>query len=220
MLQLRHRVRGGGGEPGARADGAAGAVAPGAAACRSSAARSARGDRSAGHACRRPVVRACDSRPSGRSGAEVRCRGSSRPAADAAHAARGGGVRYRSRCLLAALRHPHGPSVRGRVHGVRKGWCPECVRRQGTAAICASCDALCVATADREAREARARQRTRPLLDEVGTILRYPFTDATAFVAFAVVVGVFSVLASIAAFGGGFGLLFSQGLLYAYAFRP
>ena len=99
-----------------------------------------------------------------------------------------------------------------------KGWCPECVRRQGTAAICASCDALCVATADREAREARARQRARPLLDEVGTILRYPFTDATAFVAFAVVVGVFSVLASIAAFGGGFGLLFSQGLLYAYAF--
>jgi hypothetical protein len=92
------------------------------------------------------------------------------------------------------------------------------VRRQGTAAICASCDALCVSAADREAREARARQRARPLQDEIGTILRYPFTDATAFVAFAVVVGVFSVLASIAAFGGGFGILFSQGLLHAYAF--
>ena len=99
-----------------------------------------------------------------------------------------------------------------------RGWCPECLRRQGTAAICASCDALCASVADREAKEARARQRARPLTDEIGTILRYPLTDVTAFVAFAVVVGVFSVLASIAAFGGGFGLLFSQGLLYAYAF--
>jgi hypothetical protein len=99
-----------------------------------------------------------------------------------------------------------------------KGWCPDCLRRQGTAVICASCDALCVTVADREAKEARARQRARPLTDEIGTVLRYPFTDATAFVAFAVVVGVFSTLASIAAFGGGFGILFSQGLLYAYAF--
>ena len=71
-----------------------------------------------------------------------------------------------------------------------KGWCPDCLRRQGTAVICASCDALCVSVADREAKEARARQRARPLTDEIGTVLRYPFTDATAFVAFAVVVGV------------------------------
>jgi hypothetical protein len=99
-----------------------------------------------------------------------------------------------------------------------KGWCTDCLRRQGTAAICASCDALCVPAAERDAREARDRQRARPLVEEIGTVLRYPFTDVTAFVAFAVVVGVFAVLASIAAFGGGFGILFSQGLLYAYAF--
>lgn len=98
------------------------------------------------------------------------------------------------------------------------GWCPECVRRQGTAAICASCDALCVPTAEREAVEARARQRARPLQAEVPTILGYPFTDKVAFVAFAVFVGLFALAASVAAFGGGFGMLFSQGLLYAYAF--
>jgi hypothetical protein len=99
-----------------------------------------------------------------------------------------------------------------------KGWCPECLRRQGTAAICAGCDSLCAPTAEREAREARARQRARPISAETGTILRYPFTDAVAFVLFAIVVGVFSVAASVAAFGAGFGVLFSQGLLYAYAF--
>jgi hypothetical protein len=99
-----------------------------------------------------------------------------------------------------------------------KGWCPECLQRQGTAAICASCDALCVPTAEREAREARARQRARPLSAETGTILRYPFTDGVAFVLFALFVGAFAFAASIAAFGGGFGVLFSQGLLYAYAF--
>jgi hypothetical protein len=92
------------------------------------------------------------------------------------------------------------------------------LRREGTATICATCDALCVPAAEREAREARTRQRARPLTEETGTILRYPLTDVTAFVAFAIVVGLFSVAASFAAFGAGFGVLFSQGLLYAYAF--
>ncbi|MFN8091704.1 MAG: hypothetical protein U0599_05665 [Vicinamibacteria bacterium] len=99
-----------------------------------------------------------------------------------------------------------------------RGWCAECLRRQGTAVMCSSCDALCVPTAEREAKEARARQRARPLTAETGAILRYPFTDPVAFVLFAIVVGVFAVAASIAALGGGFGIVFSQGLLYAYAF--
>jgi hypothetical protein len=99
-----------------------------------------------------------------------------------------------------------------------KGWCPDCLRREGTATICATCDALCVSVAEGEAREARARQRARPLFEEAGTILRYPFTDPRAFVAFAVVVGLCSVAASIAVFGGALGILFSQGLLYGYAF--
>jgi hypothetical protein len=77
---------------------------------------------------------------------------------------------------------------------------------------------LCVPTAEREAREARVRQRARPISAETATILRYPFTDTVAFVLFAIVVGVFSFAASIAAFGAGFGVLFSQGLLYSYAF--
>jgi hypothetical protein len=92
------------------------------------------------------------------------------------------------------------------------------VRQQGNATICAACDALCVPTAEKEAREARARQRARPLSEELGTVFRYPLTNKIAFVLLSVFVGVFSVAASFAAVGAGFGVLFSQGLLYSYAF--
>lgn len=100
-----------------------------------------------------------------------------------------------------------------------KGWCAECVKSQGSAMICPSCDTLCLATAAKEAEEARARMRARPLTAELGTVFGYPLSDKVGFVLLAVVVGVFSVAASIAAFGAGFGILFSQGLLYAYAFN-
>lgn len=46
----------------------------------------------------------------------------------------------------------------------------------------------------------------------------YPLSDKIGFVLLAIFVGVFSVAASFAAFGAGFAVLFSQGLLYAYAF--
>jgi hypothetical protein len=85
--------------------------------------------------------------------------------------------------------------------------------------ICPSCDTLCLATAAKEAEEARARMRARPLTAELGTVFGYPLSDKVGFVLLAVVVGVFSVAASIAAFGAGLAMLFSQGLLYAYAFN-
>jgi hypothetical protein len=85
--------------------------------------------------------------------------------------------------------------------------------------ICPSCDTLCLATAAKEAEEARARMRARPLTAELGTVFGYPLSDKVGFVLLAVIVGVFSVAASIAAFGAGFAILFSQGLLYAYAFN-
>jgi hypothetical protein len=85
--------------------------------------------------------------------------------------------------------------------------------------ICPSCDTLCLATAAKEAEEARARMRTRPLTAELGTVFGYPLSDKVAFVLLAVIVGVASVAASVAAFGAGVGILFSQGLLYAYAFN-
>jgi hypothetical protein len=99
-----------------------------------------------------------------------------------------------------------------------KGWCAECVKSQGSARICPACDALCVAAADQEAKEARARMRARPLMDELATVFSYPFSDKMAYLLLAVFVGVFSVAASLAAFGSALAILLSQGLLYAYAF--
>ena len=84
--------------------------------------------------------------------------------------------------------------------------------------ICPVCDALCLAAADQEAKEAQARMRARPLMDELATVFAYPFSDKMAYVLLAVFVGVFSVAASLAAFGSGLAILLSQGLLYAYAF--
>jgi predicted Zn finger-like uncharacterized protein len=100
-----------------------------------------------------------------------------------------------------------------------KGWCADCVKTQGAAMICPSCDTLCLATAAKEAEEARGRMRARPLTEELGTVFGYPLSDKVGFVLLAVIVGVASVAASIAAFGAGIGILFSQGLLYAYAFN-
>ena len=99
-----------------------------------------------------------------------------------------------------------------------RGLCGECVKRQGTAAICPQCDALCVPSAEQERREALARRRARPLSEELGTVFAYPFTDKVAFVLLAVFVGVFALAASLAVFGSGVGMIVSQGLLYAYAF--
>jgi hypothetical protein len=112
------------------------------------------------------------------------------------------------------------PSVRSHAvcSACGNGWCADCVGHQGAAMICPPCDALCLAVADQEAKEAKARMRSRPLTDELGTVFRYPFSDATAFLILAVVVGAFSVAASLAAFGAGLAILCSQGLLYAYAF--
>jgi hypothetical protein len=92
------------------------------------------------------------------------------------------------------------------------------VKSQGSALICPSCDALCVPVAEQEEKEARARRRARPLRQDLPTVFRYPLSDKVAFTLFGLFVGVFAVAASLAAFGAGYGLLFSQGLLYAYAF--
>ncbi len=84
--------------------------------------------------------------------------------------------------------------------------------------ICPDCDALCVKTADKEEAERVARQRRRPLRDELGTVLTYPLRDPMAYIMMAVFVGIFSTAAKVAMFGNLIGWFFSQGLLYAYAF--
>jgi hypothetical protein len=93
------------------------------------------------------------------------------------------------------------------------------VKSQGSAMICPSCDTLCLATAAKEAEEAKARMRARPLTAELGTVFSYPLSDKLGFVLLAVIVGVASMAAGLAAFGAGVAILFSQGLLYAYAFN-
>jgi hypothetical protein len=93
------------------------------------------------------------------------------------------------------------------------------VKTQGTAMICPSCDALCASAAEQEARDEKARVRARPLTAELGTVFRYPLSDPLGFVLLAVIVGACSIAASMAAFGAGVGILFSQGMLYAYAFN-
>jgi predicted Zn finger-like uncharacterized protein len=114
--------------------------------------------------------------------------------------------------------HPQTPS-QGICAECGKGWCADCVKTQGSAMICPSCDVLCLPTSLKEAEEERARMRARPLTAELGTVFGYPLSDKVGFVVLAVIVGVCSVAASIAAFGQGIGILFSQGLLYAYAFN-
>ena len=84
--------------------------------------------------------------------------------------------------------------------------------------ICPDCDALCVATAEKEKAELVERQRRRPLQDELGTVLSYPLRDPMAYIMMAVFVGLLSTAAKIAVFGGLIGVLFSTGLLYAYSF--
>jgi hypothetical protein len=93
------------------------------------------------------------------------------------------------------------------------------VKTQGSAMICPSCDTLCLATAAKEAEEEKARIRARPLTAELGTVFRYPFSDTMGFLLLAVIVGAFSVAQSMAAYGSAIAILFSQGMLYAYAFN-
>jgi hypothetical protein len=114
-------------------------------------------------------------------------------------------------------KHPGTPSE-GVCSQCGNGWCAECVQHHGTAVICPDCDALCVTTAQKEEAERLARQRRRPLRDELGIIFSYPLRDPLAYIMMAVVVGLAATAARMAVFGAIFGVLISQGLLYAYAF--
>jgi len=95
-----------------------------------------------------------------------------------------------------------------------KGWCKECGKKVQNAVLCPACEGLCVAAEEREEEEARASLRARPLLEDVRTIAAYPFTDPTAYVMLSIVVGLFGMLSGLS----GYAVLFSQGILMAYAF--
>jgi len=95
-----------------------------------------------------------------------------------------------------------------------KGWCLECGKAVQNAVLCPACEGLCVSHQKREDVESLGRLRAVPLFDEIRTIARYPLTDPTAFVLLSIVVGVFGALSVFS----GYALLFSRGLLMAYAF--
>lgn len=95
-----------------------------------------------------------------------------------------------------------------------KGWCLECGKAVQNAVLCPACEGLCIAHQKREEGEALGRLRAVPLFDEIETIARYPLTDPTAFVLLSIVVGIFGALSIFS----GYALLFSGGLLMAYAF--
>lgn len=95
-----------------------------------------------------------------------------------------------------------------------RGWCKECGKPVQSSVMCPACEGLCVSFQKKEEAETGARLRARPLFEEIETIARYPLTDPTAFVLLSIVVGVLGVLAGLSSYA----LLFSQGLLMAYAF--
>jgi hypothetical protein len=99
-----------------------------------------------------------------------------------------------------------------------KGWCTECILHHGNATICPDCDALCVKTADNEEAERVARQRRRPLRDELGTVFSYPLRDPMAYIMMAVFVGFASIGAKVGGLPGLIAIIFYYGLLYGYAF--
>jgi hypothetical protein len=100
----------------------------------------------------------------------------------------------------------------------RRGYCRDCGKTAGTATICPECDGLCRPTVDHDAEERRSHERARSLTEEVPIIVRYPLVDRVAFVLLGIAVWIAGVAGSVALFGGAYALLFSQGLLLAYAF--
>jgi hypothetical protein len=95
-----------------------------------------------------------------------------------------------------------------------KGFCAACVQEVRGAALCPACEGLCTPAARIEEQEQKARRRASPLMEDLGTIGGYPLVEPVAYVMLAIVVGLFAL-------GKGFSglaVVFSDGLLMAYAF--
>lgn len=98
-----------------------------------------------------------------------------------------------------------------------QGFCSACVDLVRTAAICRGCRGLCLDASKHTAQEEHQDRVSLPMKAEVRAILAYPLTDKLTFVLMVLVVWVFSLAQH--AGGGGAAVLFSQGLLMAYAFN-
>lgn len=98
----------------------------------------------------------------------------------------------------------------------QKGFCTECGKPVGSAVLCPVCEGLCTPAAKFEEGRDRDRQRARSMGEEIGTILGYPFVDKVAYVLLALFTWFFAVVAKFG--GGGYAVVFSQGVLMAYSF--
>jgi hypothetical protein len=99
------------------------------------------------------------------------------------------------------------------------GYCVECGNKVGVSVLCPKCELICVGANDYEEGLRKERQRARPMMEELGTILGYPLRDPMAYVMLAVFTWVFAALGNFAVlYGRMVAVVFSQGVLMAYCF--
>jgi hypothetical protein len=96
-----------------------------------------------------------------------------------------------------------------------KGFCDPCPQKVQGAAICPSCEGLCVAAAVYEEIQDKAKRRDRSMMDEIGVIVRYPLVDPTAYVLLALFTWFFGLFASFAFIAA----VLSKGVLTWYSFN-
>jgi len=96
-----------------------------------------------------------------------------------------------------------------------KGFCDPCTQKVQNAAICPSCEGLCVAAAAYEEMQDKAKQRDRTMMDEVAVIVRYPLRDTMSFVLLALFTWFFGLAATFMAYAA----LLSKGVLTWYSFN-
>jgi len=115
------------------------------------------------------------------------------------------------------VNHPSMPSTNV-CPSCRLGYCQSCEKRVQNAMVCPACSNLSITVDDYANFEDCERLRARSLGAELETIIGYPLRDPLGFIVLAVFIGLFAFMAKLAAFGRGFAILFSEGVLYSYAF--
>jgi hypothetical protein len=96
-----------------------------------------------------------------------------------------------------------------------KGFCDPCAQKVHNAAICPSCEGLCIAAAAYEEIQDRAKQRDRSMMDEIAVIVSYPLRDTMSFVLLSLFTWFFGLAAGFVVYAA----LLSKGVLTWYSFN-
>ncbi|MBM4259213.1 MAG: hypothetical protein FJ147_25350 [Deltaproteobacteria bacterium] len=107
------------------------------------------------------------------------------------------------------LEHPHA-KAETMCPTCAIGYCQECKK-----SICSTCDSPCIPTSGYQKWLDEQRMRSRPMMDEIKTILAYPLQDPMAFIIFAMITGFFGF----AALFSPRAIIFSWGILLWYSFH-